>query len=361
MASVRMTMCMTLAMGVFMRMAMRLAVRMVAVLVRMRHVKRIDNAACRANRLAAALEKILHYVIALLSHFNSGFSRKVSVSDNRLLLVYDSGLGGLTVYREIDRLLPQTPAIYVADDAAFPYGRLSEEDVVGRVLAVLGCVFDSVRPDVCVIACNTASTSVLPALRSRWPGIDFVGTVPAVKPAAAASRSGMITVLGTSGTVRRDYTRALIREHAAHCDVTLIGSETLAALAEAHMHGGDIDDADIVAELAPCFVERDGRRTDHIVLACTHYPLLQERFEFLAGTSVGWPLTFVDPAPAIARQALAVLGKRPARSDRVTMSPPRQVWLTGGRVDDPEARVFASFGLHFVAGFVCPFDNAAGA
>ena len=127
-----------------------------------------------------------------------------------------------------------------------------------------------------VIACNTASTLVLPHLRERF-AIPFVGTVPAIKPAAQATRSRLITVLATPGTVARDYTRDLIETYAAGCRVNLVGSPRLAGFAEAELAGDPVADADLLAELAPCFVEDAGGRTDVVALACTHYPLLLPR------------------------------------------------------------------------------------
>jgi len=220
------------------------------------------------------------------------------------VLVFDSGLGGLTVYREITRARPDVALIYAADDAAFPYGAMSEAALVARVLEVIGKLIAIHAPDLVVIACNTASTLVLGPLRARFPGTPFVGTVPAIKPAAAASRSRLVSLLATPATVARDYTAALVRDHAQGCAVTLVGSALLAGLAEARMRGDSIADAAIAAEIAPCFVEADGRRTDHVVLACTHYPLLRDEFERLAP----WPVVFIDPAPAIARRADALLG-----------------------------------------------------
>jgi glutamate racemase len=158
-------------------------------------------------------------------------------------------------------------------------------------------------PDCVVIACNTASTLVLPHLRARWPKIPFVGTVPAIKPAAELSQSRMISILATPGTAARDYTRDLIEKFAGHCDVTLVGSPSLAGLAENFVQGEALADAAVAAEIAPCFVEKNGRRTDAIVLACTHYPLLLDVFRRLAP----WPLRWVDPAPAIARRMDHVL------------------------------------------------------
>ena len=190
------------------------------------------------------------------------------------ILVFDSGLGGLTVFRELQRLRPEADYLYVADDAAFPYGRHAADVVISRVGAVMQTALSRFQPDAVVIACNTASTLVMGPLRATWPHVPFVGTVPAIKPAAEQTQSGLFSVLATPGTVARDYTHDLVRQFAEHCDVELVGSKRLASLAEAFMQGEAVDDADIWAEIAPCFVAQDGRRTDVIVLACTHYPLL---------------------------------------------------------------------------------------
>ena len=219
------------------------------------------------------------------------------------ILVFDSGLGGLTVFAEIVRMRPGAHYVYAADDAVFPYGGLSEAALVRRVLALMERLIALQEPDVAVIACNTASTLVLPPLRARWPKIPFVGTVPAIKPAAAASRSRMISVLATPGTVAREYTHDLVRAFAADCLVTLVGAPGLAVLAEAAMRGEAVSDADIKAEIAPAFVEEGARRTDVIVLACTHYPLLGPALERLAP----WPVTWIDPAPAVARRVETIL------------------------------------------------------
>ena len=219
-------------------------------------------------------------------------------------LVFDSGLGGLSVLAEIRRLRPDVEIIYAADDAAFPYGRLGESALVARVETVMARLVGEAVPDVVVIACSTASTLALPTLRASYPRLPFVGTVPAIKPAAAASRSGLISVLATRGTVARDYTHALVRDHAADCEVTLVGSSLLAVIAESVMRGEAVEDSEIAREIAPCFVERGDRRTDHVVLACTHFPLIVDRLERLSP----WPVGFVDPAPAIARRLDALIG-----------------------------------------------------
>ena len=218
------------------------------------------------------------------------------------IAVFDSGLGGLTVFREIAAVRPDADFLYVADDAGCPYGGLAETALIARVVALMGELIEAHKPDLVVIACNTASTIVLPDLRKKF-SVPFVGTVPAIKPACAGSMTRRVSVLGTEGTVAREYTRALIRDHAGDCQVTLVGSKKLAAYAEDDMAGLPVSDAALRDEIAPAFVD-DGSRTDTIVLACTHYPLLLDRLRRLSP----WPANFIDPAPAIARRVVNLLG-----------------------------------------------------
>ena len=222
------------------------------------------------------------------------------------ILVFDSGLGGLTVLREIVGARPDAHFVYVADDAFFPYGHYGEDRIIARVVPLIGELIENHAPDLVVIACNTASTLVMSHLREQYE-VPFVGTVPAIKPACAKSKTKRVSVLGTKGTVKREYTHALIRDFAQGCEVTLVGSAQLASLAEAALSGAEVSDAEISAELAPCFVgDDDLARTDTIVLACTHYPLLMDRLVRLAP----WPVDWIDPAPAIARRVSDLL--RPA-------------------------------------------------
>jgi glutamate racemase len=220
------------------------------------------------------------------------------------ILVFDSGLGGLTVHREVAVARPDARFVYVADDAFFPYSGRAEAALVERVCTLMATLIDTHHPDIVVIACNTASTLVLPELRLRF-AVPFVGTVPAIKPACAASASKRVSVLGTEATVTREYTRTLIRDFGNGAEVTLVGSARLAAYAEAELNGAPAEDAAIAAEIAPCFINGDGRRTDTVVLACTHYPLLLDRLNRLAP----WPVSFLDPAPAIARRVVDLIGK----------------------------------------------------
>lgn len=224
------------------------------------------------------------------------------------ILIFDSGVGGLTVQGEIARARPDARFIYVADDAAFPYGALADDVLIDRVLHVIGHMDRLFAPDCIVIACNSASTLVLPSLRAAFP-VPIVGTVPAIKPAARLSANKLFAVLATPGTVKRDYTRALIADHAPQAEVVLVGARRLASLAEQWLQGEPVDEQAVREEIAPCFVTKagaDGRlvRTDVVTLSCTHYPLLLPLFHRIAP----WPVMWIDPARAIARRVVQLMG-----------------------------------------------------
>ena len=252
------------------------------------------------------------------------------------ILVFDSGLGGLTVFREIAAARPGASFVYIADDAAFPYGDMREDALITRIVHVIGKGIADYRPDLVVIACNTASTLALAELRARF-AVPFVGTVPAIKPACAQSKTKRVSVLGTQATVSREYTRALIREFAQGCEVNLVGSSKLAALAEAELAGSPAADADIAAEMTACFVDQDGRRTDTVVLACTHYPLLGERFRALAP----WPVAWLDPAAAIGRRVTELIGPVSAAAT----APPRMIFTSGKPPSSRLAAALAGYGF----------------
>ncbi|HUE45315.1 MAG TPA: glutamate racemase [Aestuariivirgaceae bacterium] len=241
------------------------------------------------------------------------------------ILLFDSGLGGLTVARAVRALLPDAHYLYGADVAAFPAGAWDEPLLIERIVAVMARLIAEARPDVVVVACNTASTLALARLREAFT-VPFVGTVPAIKPAAQQTASRIIGVLATPGTVNREYTRALIDTYAFHCTVVLHGAPHLAALAEAKLMGAAPDPAAVRREIAPVFRRRNGRRTDTIVLGCTHYPLLLPELD----AASPWPVRFIDPAPAIARRVASIVETLPARpleaADRA--SPDGTVFLT---------------------------------
>ena len=248
------------------------------------------------------------------------------------ILVFDSGLGGLTVYREIAVVRPDANFVYLADDAAFPYGAMPEPALIARLVMLLDEAIAVHQPDLIVIACNTASTIALPELRKKFT-VPFVGTVPAIKPACAASRTRRVAVLGTEATVKREYTRTLIRDHGRGCDIDLVGAKQLAAYAEAELRGEPVGDEALLAEIGDCFRD-DGNRTDTVVLACTHYPLLTARLEQIAP----WPVNFIDPAPAIARRVAHLLEGVTAIAAKGTT----QAIFTSGNAP---AAILARFGI----------------
>ena len=218
------------------------------------------------------------------------------------VVVFDSGMGGLTVARALREAMPDAELIYAADSAAFPYGDWEEPELIERILRVVGRIIDDARPDAVVVACNTASTLALAALRKQFQ-LPFVGTVPAIKPAAEITETRMIGVLATPGTVKREYTQSLIHTFAFHCRVLVHGAPRLAEMAEAKLKGKPPNEKALAAEIAPVFRKRGGLRTDTVVLGCTHYPLLLDELEAAAP----WPVTFIDPSAAIAARAVQVL------------------------------------------------------
>ena len=222
------------------------------------------------------------------------------------ILLFDSGMGGLTVARAVARQLPEAHLVYAADNAGFPYGAWKEEALVKRIIRVIGDLIRRVEPHIVVIACNTASTIALAQLRETYK-VPFVGTVPAIKPAAAQTKSGIIGVLATPGTVSREYTHALIHTYAFHCKVFLHGARRLAEIAEQKLKGRPVDPEELRHEIAPVFRRREGKRTDVVVLGCTHYPLLVDDMMAVAP----WEVTYIDPAPAIARRVADVLDETP--------------------------------------------------
>lgn len=215
------------------------------------------------------------------------------------VLVFDSGVGGLSVYDEIRHLLPDLHYIYAFDNVAFPYGEKSEAFIVERVVEIVTAVQQH-YPLLAVIACNTASTVSLPALREKF-AFPVVGVVPAIKPAARLTANGIVGLLATRGTVKRPYTHELIARFANECQIAMLGSAELVELAEAKLHGEPVPLEELQRILRPWL--RMQEPPDTVVLGCTHFPLLQE--ELLQVLPEGTRL--VDSGAAIARRTAWLL------------------------------------------------------
>ena len=219
------------------------------------------------------------------------------MTDARPILFFDSGVGGLSVLAPTRALLPGAPFVYVADSAGFPYGTKTEAEIAARVPALLGRLVERYHPRLIVIACNTASTIALAAVRAALD-LPIVGTVPAIKPAAELSRTRAIGVLGTDATVRQPYVDDLAARFAGDCLVIRHGSAELVQLAVAKLRGEATPADRYAAILDGLFDQPGGDRIDVIVNACTHFPLVAE--ELAAAAS--HPVRFVDGSVGIARR-----------------------------------------------------------
>ena len=241
------------------------------------------------------------------------------------VLVFDSGVGGLSISREI---IARTEAIelhYLSDNAAFPYGEKTTEELINRASRVLLSACEQLQPNIVVIACNTASTAILPSLRTQL-AIPVVGVVPAIKSAAKVSKSQTIALLATPGTVNRNYTQQLINEHAANHQVIRLGSSQLVKHIEAHIHGQAIDSEYLLSVVEQLTEQVGGENIDTVVLGCTHFPLISEYFKAI---KPNWQ--WIDSGAAIAERVhtllnLPVINKDTRHTALAKIE--HQLWLT---------------------------------
>lgn len=258
--------------------------------------------------------------------------------DSRAVGVFDSGLGGLSVWRELRRLCPGESTIYLADQAHIPYGPRPPEEIrrysesIARWLIEQGC-------KAIVIACNAASAASLYALRERFPGFPFIGMEPAVKPAAQATRSGVVGVLATPGTLAGQLFAETSRRYAA--DVRLI-PQPCPGLVE-RIECGQLDTPDTEALLRELLAPMLAAGADRIVLACTHYPFVAPLIRRIAGPAVD----IIDPAPAVARQLGRVLKERGLEAGGGGC--PRHFFYTSGASETLESALDRLLGQHFFA------------
>lgn len=255
-------------------------------------------------------------------------------------LIFDSGVGGLSVVAEIRERLPEVQLTYVADDAFRPYGEKSEHALRERLSSLLPILYDTVNPDLIVIACNTASTTALDDIRHAVP-CPVIGVVPAIKPAAEYSRTKTIGVLGTPGTVQRKYVDSLIQEFASDCHVVLQGSVVLVDLAERKLAGAQLNIADVKREIAPMFEDQVGADIDKVVLACTHFPLLRDELKAASPQSVTW----VDSGAAIARRVETILSDLGTTTN---LQGPNVALLVGKTCGLERGRAFEAYGFEHV-------------
>lgn len=213
------------------------------------------------------------------------------------LLVFDSGVGGLSIVDAIKQSNPSYQLTYASDNAYFPYGTKTESALISRVEQVLTALQKEIKADIIIVACNTASTLVLPKIRANFTQ-PIIGVVPAIKPAAEISETKVIGLLATPGTVDRKYTKGLIKDFASECDVISVGSSELVILAEQKLQNKAVPLEELRLITAPFRDNSTQNRPDTLVLACTHFPLLKEELMLVLPDITYW----VDSGDAIARR-----------------------------------------------------------
>jgi len=216
------------------------------------------------------------------------------------VLIFDSGVGGFSVFQHIRQTLPGLESCYLMDNQLFPYGIQPDNILIERIVSLCDRACSLHDIDIVVIACNTASTLALPALRNKLK-IPVIGVVPAIKTAATLSQSNHIALLATPATINRPYIDQLSKDHARNCQVTRIGSSDLVKLAEDYWFNNILDN-EALHEILSTSLDPKISTIDQMVLGCTHFPLIREHISKL------YPhVNLVDSGEAIARRVCFIL------------------------------------------------------
>lgn len=243
------------------------------------------------------------------------------MSDTHPIGIFDSGVGGLSVWREIVALLPHEDTLYLADQAHVPYGSRSLAEVRGFAEGITRFLLAQ-GAKLIVIACNAASAAALHHLRGLCPHVPFVGMEPALKPAVEQTRSGVVGVLATQATFQGELFASLMERYGNHVQVFTQACPGLVDAVEA----GALDTPETEALLQRYLTPLVAAKADQLVLGCTHYPFLRPAIERIVGPS----MAVIDPAPAVARQTVRVLAQRGLEADPDRKG--RHVFYTSGDV-----------------------------
>ena len=224
------------------------------------------------------------------------------------ILVFNSGIGGLSIWQKIHERLPNAELLYCSENAFFPYGTKADELLIQRLGNILLHLEQHYHPNMMVVACNTASTVALPHIRAKL-SCPVVGVVPAIKPAAAHSQSKVIGLIATPATVQRAYTQQLIQDFAKECTVISVGSSELVLAAEAKLRGETPNAALIQHIIDELMAHPDASQLDTIVLGCTHFPFLQDELAAHCCNPIPFfnPVTFIDSGEAIAKRVMSLV------------------------------------------------------
>jgi len=237
------------------------------------------------------------------------------------ILIFDSGVGGLSISQSLSNHIPEAAQILLADNEWFPYGELEESILLDRVSNLLDVAVNKFQPDCIVIACNTVSTVALEKVRSMQ-NIPVIGVVPAIKPAAASSESKVIGLLATPATVKRSYTADLVADFANDCTLVSVGSTRLVEIAELLLKNKPINENEVLNILKPFIIAGKQQGLDRLVLGCTHFPLLSDVMEMILPDTI----QLIDSSMAVARQVKNVLS---GLDVEITHSkPPKSFFLT---------------------------------
>ncbi len=260
-----------------------------------------------------------------------------SINPGAPLLIFDSGIGGLSVLRAVRQVMPNAPIVYAADYAGLPYGTKTEAEIAARVPALLGRLVERYKPSLVTIACNTACTIALSHVRAALD-VPVVGTVPAVKPATLMTQTGVIGLLGTQATIRQPYVDQLQAEFATGMRLLRFAAPELVHAAEAKMRGEIVDSAIINAAIMGLRKQSGGEQMDTIILGCTHFPLLEQELSDAAGNH----MQFVDGATGIARRVTKVSEGRVWPNDAQA-----GIFVTTGSIADmePYRKALAQYNL----------------
>lgn len=219
--------------------------------------------------------------------------------NNNPIAVFDSGVGGLSVWREIRKMLPAEPLIYFGDGLNCPYGQRPTNEVKALTISAVEWLVGQ-GAKVVVVACNTATAAAIDEVRARFAGTPIVGMVPAVKPAAAATHTGTVAILATARALEGGKLDQYIHDFAEGVEVITAVGEGFVELVEL----GRENTAEAVEVVQRVIEPLIARGADRIVLGCTHYPFLIKAFEQVIGARA---VEIVDPAPAIARRVAQLL------------------------------------------------------
>jgi glutamate racemase len=280
---------------------------------------------------------IANYVQSLYLKKMQTTSAPENIDPNAPLLIFDSGIGGLSVLKAIRTVCPNAPIVYAADYAAMPYGNKNEAEIAARVPALLRRLVERYQPRLVTIACNTACTIALSHIRAALD-VPVVGTVPAVKPAALATRTGVFGLLGTAATIRQPYVDHLVAEFAADKLLLRHAAPELVLAAEAKIRGETIDSTTFKNALQGLTHQFRGDAMDVVILGCTHFPLLIDELV----TATAFEMQFIDGSNGIARRIVHLTS-----GQLWPTVPPPSIFVTTGPFEAmaPYERVLRQFGF----------------